>query len=370
MKNFYRTLLVLVLCVFCAGFVFAAGKTETAKSNDSFELTDAEKEEGWRYFMPLGIKIKRPAFWDKYDDCLWVDDLGEAYDTPEAEIFKAYVYSYANDKALAIDEEIYLRYQKQELSVEEAIKLENEKVVPLLKPIYGLFALRTKAIAGKDLKSITGFPIVKVLKETKEYTQVLGLAEFSPKDLNEKEQAIYKEMLSEVMPASKTISCTKPKLPEDILLAITNLKFDTIDLDGKQVTSKILKDYDVTMINIWATWCGPCRAELPEIAKLYDTFKDKNCNIIGITGDVTPTEQDSLETAKKLTSDAGCKYKILQRNDSLKALFKGVPAWPTTIFVDKNGKILAASHKEIIIGSRSLEEFTEAFEEALKKAKK
>lgn len=365
MKKMYKALCFVMCCVFSAGLVFAGGR-----SDKSFELTEQQKKDGWRYFMPLGIKIHRPAFWDKYGDNLLNDSIGDGYDTPDEAVFKAYIYAYAIDSVLDANARITARYQKKEISYEQAIKDYEKEVLANLRPLYGLFVLRTNVIKGQDLKEITGYPIVKVLNQTKEYTQVMAMAEFSAEGLKANEAAIYKEMIGQLEPASETITCTKPILPEDILLAIKNLKFDTIDLAGNKVTNKIFKDYDVTMINMWATWCGPCRKELPEIAKLYENFKGKKCNIIGITGDVTPESQDALELAKKLTSDAGCKYTILQNNDSLKDLFKGLPAWPCTIFVDKNGTIIASDHSDIIVGSMELEEFTEAFENALKKVKK
>lgn len=365
MKNLKKIFVTFMLLLVGMSFAFAGGKKEK-----EIELTEEQKAEGWRYFAPLGIKIKRPAFWDEFpEDNLWSDVFGEEYDAPNDPVFKAYDYSYATDAVLAADEEIYQKYLNKELTLDEAKELWDKTIPPMLKRIYGLFTLRTKIIEGKDLKEITHYPINKVLNKDKEYTQVLGMAEFNGDGLNEKEAANYKKMLSQVMPASETITCVKPKTASDFMRAIEGLKFDTVDLEGNRVTSDILKNYDVTMINIWATWCGPCRGELPDIAKLYEKFKDKNCNIIGITADVSPDNQGSLETAKKLTNDAGCKYTILQNNDSLKPLFKGVVAFPTTIFVDKNGNVIASSHKDIIIGGRDLEGFTEAFENALNAVK-
>lgn len=371
MKKNYKALCFLMCCVFCAGLIFAGGKTESG-----FELTEEQKKEGWRYFMPLGIKIQRPAFWDKYEDYMWVDQWGDDYETPDQPLFKGFFYLYMSEKATAE----YERLQNVDFkNWDEWFAALEKDVFPILKPVYGLFCFRTELIAGispeKLVSSeVTSYPTnyqkAKILKKGKDYTQVLGYNEFNADDLTEAEQAIYKEMLSQLLPASETVSCTTPMMPQELLLKIKNLQFDTIDLTGNKVTSEIFKDYDVTMINMWATWCGPCRAELPEIGKLYEAFKDKKCNVIGITGDLSPDNQDVLETAKKIVKDAACKYTVIQNNDSLTPLFKGLPAWPTTIFVDKNGTIIASGVNDIIVGSRTLDEFTEAMNNALQKVQK
>ena len=222
-------------------------------------------------------------------------------------------------------------------------------------------------IGTKTLAELTGLPNNEVIRKTKEFTQVLAIADFNAEGLSEKAAEIYKDMISQVKPIIPTIQCTDPISAEAAMMKnVKGLTFDTIDLEGNKITSDILAKYDVTMINIWATWCPPCRAELPEIGKLYEAFKDKGCNIIGITGDVSPDAQDALPTAKELISKADCNYTVVQYNDTLKPILDNLSAWPTTIFVDKKGNIIASSVNDIIIGSRDLAEFTEAMEKALK----
>ena len=75
---------------------------------------------------------------------------------------------------------------------------------------------------------------------------------------------------------------------------------------------------------------------------------------------------EALEDAIYLTTEAGCNYTILQRNKTFDSLFDGLVAWPMTIFVDKKGNIIADGIEDLIVGSRSYDEFVKAFEKALK----
>ena len=274
------------------------------------------------------------------------------------------MYEFASDE---LNEKYDAIVSDKELNRGQKIEKIQKEVDPYLKPIYKLVVLRTPLIGTKTLAELTGLPNNEVIRKTKEFTQVLAIADFNAEDLSEEAAEIYKDMISQVKPIIPTIQCTDPISAEAAMMKnVKGLTFETIDLEGNKITSDILAKYDVTMINIWATWWPPCRAELPEIGKLYEAFKDKGCNIIGITGDVSPDAQDALPTAKELISKADCNYTVVQYNDTLKPILDNLSAWPTTIFVDKKGNIIASSVNDIIIGSRDLAEFTEAMEKALK----
>ena len=58
--------------------------------------------------------------------------------------------------------------------------------------------------------------------------------------------------------------------------------FKTTDRDGNEYTDAIFADYEVTMINMWEPWCGPCVEEMPDLQKLYENYSSKGFNIIGI----------------------------------------------------------------------------------------
>ena len=139
------------------------------------------------------------------------------------------------------------------------------------------------------------------------------------------------------------------KEPKD--LVAFNLK----TLDGKSFSSDDLKG-KVVVINIWATWCGPCVKEMPELQQLYKKYQaDKDIAVITI---------DSLEelaTIKKFMVDKKYDFPVLLSGD----YFSTVPvnAYPTTWFIDKQGKI---AYTKIGYSKNLLEEFDWRIEELKK----
>ena len=82
------------------------------------------------------------------------------------------------------------------------------------------------------------------------------------------------------------------------------LSFETTDLDGNTLTSdEIFADHKVTMINVWATWCGPCVGELPELQTLSEAFEAKECQIVGLCYDAI--EEGTIGEAKDILAEAG-----------------------------------------------------------------
>ncbi len=147
------------------------------------------------------------------------------------------------------------------------------------------------------------------------------------------------------------------------------IKFSTIDLDGNKQNESIFKKADITMINVWATWCGPCRGELPEIGEVAKSIKSKNGQVISIIHDAHMNMDDVKERqvlVKNMLNDANCDYVTLVNNTSFDPIFQDIQGFPTTFFVDKDGNIIG----EPLLGGRNKAQFEAAFEAALKKIKK
>ena len=130
--------------------------------------------------------------------------------------------------------------------------------------------------------------------------------------------------------------------------------FVTKDRDGNEFTESIFADHEITMINFWEPWCGPCIREMPDIQKLYENYCDLGLLVVGVYAD-TSYESDVDEILKS----AGTTYPILLDSHDFDRF--RTPYVPTTVFIDRNGHVAVppsdAAYKEgeVIIGSNSYE---------------
>ena len=89
------------------------------------------------------------------------------------------------------------------------------------------------------------------------------------------------------------------------------------------------------LVDFWASWCGPCRQENPNVVRAYETFKDKNFTILGVSIDEKP---DAWTKAVK--ADGLVWTQLLDRTNKIAELY-GINAIPKNFLVDPNGKIIA-----------------------------
>lgn len=125
--------------------------------------------------------------------------------------------------------------------------------------------------------------------------------------------------------------------------------FSTYDMEAQPVDESIFSGYDLTMVNIWATWCGYCVQEMPELAKLKDMLPE-NVNLITICDDAT-TE---TELAYNILQQTGAtNFQTLMGTQEIYDQFLyQVYAFPTTYFLDSEGNPVG----EPIVGVPSLED--------------
>lgn len=105
------------------------------------------------------------------------------------------------------------------------------------------------------------------------------------------------------------------------------------DLDGNIVSTAEWPG-KVVFVNFWATWCPPCREEIPILIELQKKYKD-GLQVIGVSLD-----DGSPEEVKEFAQLAGINYPIVMRSRELVAAYGGVPALPTSFLVNKEGKIV------------------------------
>ena len=105
------------------------------------------------------------------------------------------------------------------------------------------------------------------------------------------------------------------------------------DLDGHTITTDDLLG-KVTLVNFWATWCGPCRAEIPDLVQLQARYPD-HLQVIGVSTDEGPTQ-----IVKDFATEYGINYPVVMTTPELNQAFPGVMALPTSFIVDTEGRVV------------------------------
>ena len=142
--------------------------------------------------------------------------------------------------------------------------------------------------------------------------------------------------------------------------------FSTQDVFGNSFDQKMFEDYELTLVNIFTTWCTPCVEEMPDLEQLYQQMKDQGVTVVGVVLDVLNENgeivQSDLERAQTLAERTGVTYPILLPDSTyMNGRLTGIEGFPETFFVDKNGNIVGETYS----GSRSLEDWLTIVEQEL-----
>jgi len=121
--------------------------------------------------------------------------------------------------------------------------------------------------------------------------------------------------------------------------------FELPALDGKKLKLSDLRGKAV-LLNFWATYCGPCKIEMPWFVELQKQYGPEGFQIIGVAMDDASTEDIA-----KFAKDVGVNYPILIGQESVGQSYGGVGVLPTTFFLDRDGKLIA---REFGLQSRSV----------------
>ena len=143
-------------------------------------------------------------------------------------------------------------------------------------------------------------------------------------------------------------------------------KIETKGVDGKDYTEKVFSDYDLTLVNIFTTWCSPCVNEIPELEKLYEEMKEKGVGVVGVVldtvGDDGKQDDAAVKKAGVLQEKTKASYPFLIPDSTMmNGRLNGISAFPETFFVDKDGNIVGETYS----GSHSLDEWKEIVEKEL-----
>jgi thiol-disulfide isomerase/thioredoxin len=135
-----------------------------------------------------------------------------------------------------------------------------------------------------------------------------------------------------------TFGCSTPEAEHELLTGETRFNepvpvFSKVTLSGETLTEADLKG-KVTLVNFWATWCGPCIIETPDFVALQEEWKDRPFQIIGVSMDET-----GFEAVQPFVNDFMVNYPQILDEGPLADGFGGVWALPTTFLVDGDGQV-------------------------------
>lgn len=149
-------------------------------------------------------------------------------------------------------------------------------------------------------------------------------------------------------------SAASPKKPEVTAgeIGSTLPEFSVRDLRGRLLSSAELRG-KVVLVDFWATWCQPCKKEMPGYQKLLDEYGSRGLVVMGFKFDTMRDTEDPLRFAERI----GVRYPLAVANDEVKQRFGGIEGLPTTMLYDRQGVL-----RMKVIGF----EYTEKVEAAVK----
>jgi thiol-disulfide isomerase/thioredoxin len=182
----------------------------------------------------------------------------------------------------------------------------------------------------------------------------------------------YRKQAAERALASAAHAELVPVAPGDVPQSQTSLvgkpapDFVLEDLSGRAVALSSFKGKPL-LINFWATWCGPCKIETPWLVELQNEYASKGFEVVGISTegeDLQPGDKEGLARQKvaiaRFVKEEHMQYPVLVNGDSLATAYGGLDAMPTSVYVDRNGKVVAMQ-----LGISSKEDMQADVEKAL-----
>ena len=358
MKKRICTLLVLLgLGVFSAGTIACADSTGTevkAETESAAETgtaseaaaADTQSEAGTAEenaseadgsavidLKSLGYTVKNPDLWDGLEGTVFFYPASSSSLLDDPEVFLSTIY--------------YLPVNEDDVDGEEEAEASMDMVtIPgVIFSIRGDRDQMLKALGDLGFTDNLSEDEIEAglvqVGEADDYNFFLlsSLDEDYAAGLDEKFAEDYKKLPALLEEMLKEAEYNAPVDPMKTLEGKT-LSFTTTDLDGNTVTSAdLFKDNEVTMVNLWGTWCHNCVDEMEELAAIHDRIKENGCGIIGIEYEEDPSE-DTYQKARDLMKEMGTNYpNVLMPADN--EILDQVSGFPTTFFVDREGKILS-----------------------------
>ncbi|MFZ0517722.1 MAG: TlpA disulfide reductase family protein [Acidobacteriaceae bacterium] len=115
--------------------------------------------------------------------------------------------------------------------------------------------------------------------------------------------------------------------------------FTLKSVDGKPVS---LKDYKgkAVLLNFWATWCGPCKLEMPWLIELQKKYASQGFTVLGVSEDDGSTEAEARKEVSDYMAKMGVDYPVLMYDDQMNKAYGGIDYLPTSYYIGRDGKVV------------------------------
>lgn len=364
----YKRLFAMLLAVVLALGTFAgcSGSVEDTASSSQSPTDSIEAEENEILsFRPVDCGIQSQ---DVYEypfiglRMTLTDAMREKIDSREVFLFTQEDYLSANAVSYAI-----LRFSAptQEQRSEEGMSVDILSWEDSLPKIGAIGIYHDSVLDQMD--ALTGCTSHEKIGETPDglYAYYFSTSKNGDEDL-----------LQELYATEMTITEMHPldlengysAFAEDRVYGLASVgSFTTTDVQGNTVTQDIFAEYDLTLVNIFATWCSPCVQEMPELEKLRQEYADRGIRlgVIAVVLDAKTAsgiDADTVALANRLQERSGAQFPFLIPDETdMNGRLTGIQSVPESFFVDSQGNIVSDPY----IGARSQADWAKVVEQEL-----
>ena len=260
-----------------------------------------------------------------------------------------FIISYVD---VAATEAVYAKYEEADLDDYDVLQALVEELESYSHTLYEILLFKTESFneaiaSGATVESLVGIenPVgsFSKLAENDGYTYMIypTAINYPHEDPAVQEQILIRfERVKELLD-NATYMPVEFSEYEITVAPNTFPAFETVDLNGNTVTNEIFYGKDLTVVNIWGTYCNPCIDEMPDLAE-WSAAMPENVQLIGLVCDLHSMDDvETLEFAKEICEATGADvYTSLVANDDFTELLSGIIGVPTTFFVDGTGAIV------------------------------
>ena len=320
MKFSHRITAVLLACLLPLAAFFGAGCDWISK--DEGGGSNGTTGEVWRLEL-AGVSVPVPAVYNEHRDLIYVEPMEELYEEDGVS------YGFMNLYPASLD-------ALDVMSEEEVYRISGEVSFPLV--FFGIDGGRGEPELSDWMKA-QGWD--EMADDLTEAGQADGWTFFRVRfdEMIREYEGATGEAAKAVTEALDKVVCTffAPAAASS-LSAGSAISFTTTDLDGNPVDSaSLFASAEITMVNVWTSWCGYCVREMPDLEALSGRLAEKGCQIVGILYD--GDTESGLSDGREISVQTGVTYRNLLPTAEIVAAFP-VQGFPTTFFVDSEGCVV------------------------------